>query len=318
MIVKCEKCRSEFNLNETLLKDEGSTVRCSVCKNVFKVFPPKPEIFKGRVDEAYSDPAMEETVALDLPPDIEGIEEEPMEDDRRDSFDRAFEEAMEEVVEDEDLLAPEDKSIPGREETAELFTKRADTGAVKITSEKKKGKGRPRILLISLCIALFLIIAFLAVFFLFPDILPDSIYSTKPANKESAIDAGVSKLDFEGVTGSFSTSASAGKIYIIEGSVINNDQKARSYILLKGSILNDQGSPVKQELAYAGNTFTEEQLNSLSVDEIKKAVKNKAGMNNNNVEVKPGASVPFIIVFSDLPESMSEYTLEAVSSSYGK
>jgi len=318
MIVKCEKCKSEFNLNEGLIKKEGSPVRCSVCKSVFKVFPPEPTLFEGPLEDDFSDTALEETVALDMPPDIEGIEEEPVEEDKRDSFDRAFEEAMEEVAEDEDLVISDEISIPVREETAELHTKKAAAPAVKTAGAQKKEKGRPKILLISLSIVLLLIVAFLVIFFFFPGMLPDSLYSKPPATAETAADAGVNKLDFEGVVGSFSKSDKAGKLYIIEGSVINNDQKPRSSILLKGSLLNEQGSPIKQEIAYAGNVFNDEELNSMSKDDIGKTLKNRTGRDNINVDIKPGASIPFMIVFTDLPEGMSEFTLEAVSSSYGK
>ena len=317
MKVKCEKCKSEFNLNESLLKKEGSTVRCSVCKSVFKVFPPEPDIFEGPLEEDFSDTAMEETVALDMPPDMEGIEEESIMEDRRDSFDKAFEEAIEEVVEEEDLVVPDDETMPVREDTVELITKKTETAAVETRDLQKKKKVRSKILLITLSIVLLLIIASLVVFFFFPGILPDSLFSTPSTNMESAVEAGVNKLDFEGVTGSFSKSDKAGKLYIIEGSVINNDQKARSSILLKGSLLNEQGSPIKQEIAYAGNVFTDEDLNGMSVDDISKALKNKTGRDNINVDIKPGAPIPFMIVFTDLPEGMSEFTLEAVSSSYG-
>ncbi len=40
MIITCEECGVKFNLNETMLKPEGSKVRCSKCKHVFKAYPP--------------------------------------------------------------------------------------------------------------------------------------------------------------------------------------------------------------------------------------------------------------------------------------
>lgn len=316
MIVKCEKCQSEFNFNDALIKNEGTTVRCSVCKNVFKVFPPKAATFDELIDDNFSDAAMEETVALDMPPDLEDIEEETYEEDRRDSFDRAFEEAIEEVTEDEEILASEEESMPGRDETAELIKKKTDISAVKISGERPEKKGRPKILLIILSIILFLVVAFVVVFFYFPDILPDSIYKMRSTNQGSTVDAGANKLDFEGYIGSFFTSEKVGRLYIIEGLVINLDQKARSHILLKGSLCDDQGNPLEQETAYAGNALTEEQLNTLSINEMKQIMQNKTGINNNNVNVMPGASVPFMIIFSRLPDGMSEFELEAVGSSY--
>jgi len=39
MIITCNKCNTPFNLNESLLKQTGSKVRCSKCKNVFLAYP---------------------------------------------------------------------------------------------------------------------------------------------------------------------------------------------------------------------------------------------------------------------------------------
>ena len=41
MIIACEKCKTKFNLDESLLKAEGSKVRCSICEHVFKAYPKK-------------------------------------------------------------------------------------------------------------------------------------------------------------------------------------------------------------------------------------------------------------------------------------
>ena len=43
MIIECEKCNTKFNLDENLLKESGSKVRCSICKHVFTSFTPKEE-----------------------------------------------------------------------------------------------------------------------------------------------------------------------------------------------------------------------------------------------------------------------------------
>ena len=43
MIIDCEKCHTKFRLDESLLKETGSKVRCSICKYKFILFPPKTE-----------------------------------------------------------------------------------------------------------------------------------------------------------------------------------------------------------------------------------------------------------------------------------
>ena len=77
MIVDCEKCDSKFNLDDTLIQENGSKVRCSVCKHIFTVFPSQKN------DEI--DALVEETAPLDSPPEL--IREDPEMDD---IFDKLF------------------------------------------------------------------------------------------------------------------------------------------------------------------------------------------------------------------------------------
>ena len=39
MIIECENCLIKFNLNENLLRPNGSKVRCTKCGNIFLAFP---------------------------------------------------------------------------------------------------------------------------------------------------------------------------------------------------------------------------------------------------------------------------------------
>jgi predicted Zn finger-like uncharacterized protein len=55
MIITCKACNASFNLNESLLKPEGSKVRCSKCKEVFIAYPPAPREEVKKPDEMLSD-----------------------------------------------------------------------------------------------------------------------------------------------------------------------------------------------------------------------------------------------------------------------
>ena len=104
---------------------------------------------------------------------------------------------------------------------------------------------------------------------------------------------------------------------MVRGIVVNNYPKSRSFIRVKVSILDDQGRAAKIKVVYAGNTFKEEELTKLSMKEIDRAMKRRYGINRSNVNVAPGASVPFMTVFGALPDKMSEFEVVAVSSSPG-
>ena len=298
MIIKCEKCDSRFNIDERILKSGGSKVRCSVCKSVFTAFPPHEGRLIEETDE--DDFALVDTAELDRFP-VKKSARPGSEDEAADeSFDKLFEDALEEDIQDIE---------PPRHEDKQGLTERADE------EESKRKKGRSHVLLITLVIILVLIVSALIVYFLAPDILPNSL---RPVNKEEIIDTGTRRLGFKDVSGSFLMNNMAGQLYIIKGDVINNYPKSRSFILLKGNILDVKGKSVKQKFAYAGNTFTEDQLRKVSMEEIDKGLKNQAGTGDINVNIEPGDSVPFIIVFDGLPNNLGEFEVEAVSSSPGE
>src|SRR4030042_5309920 len=311
MIIRCEECNSRFNIDERILKEGGSKVRCSICKNTFTVFPPKPiSIKEGDEDDL----AVMDTAELDrLPPKMasgSGSYDIEMEE----NFDRLFEDALEEGIQEVETPEPNDKQ--GLIERAEEVSE-ADM-IIPGAAQGKREKERSHLLLITLVITLVLIVAALIVFFLAPGILPDSLSDLKPVNKEEITDTGSRRLAFKDVSGSFLTNNLAGQLYIIKGDVINNYPKIRSFILLKGNILDMKGKSVIQKLAYAGNTFTEDQLSKVSMEEIDKGLKNQAGKGHINVNVRPGDSVSFMIVFNGLPDNLGEFEVEAVSSSPGE
>jgi len=51
MILTCQKCSTSFNLDETLLKANGSKVRCSLCQNIWVAYPPETSPEGGLEDE---------------------------------------------------------------------------------------------------------------------------------------------------------------------------------------------------------------------------------------------------------------------------
>jgi len=58
MVIQCKGCSKRFRLDDTLLKTGGSRVRCSKCKEVFKVYPPEtntpPEVATESSDQSAS------------------------------------------------------------------------------------------------------------------------------------------------------------------------------------------------------------------------------------------------------------------------
>lgn len=335
MIVQCENCGTRFNLDEALIKEEGSRVRCSLCKHIFTVYPPRPEPETEEKGAGISvmPEDLEDTVALESSPfpqetpssgqtsDYENLFEESIED--MEPFEPVSPDSLRDVIGDqrrrrEDVepgvaARPErvrPREAPRREEKEDR--RRAPRPA----SVSKRPAGS-RLLLVLLIVILVLLGGGAAIFLWAPEMIPDSLSVLKPVEEEEVADIGVRRLSFDGVRGSFVDSKEAGNLFVIQGEIKNEYPGSRNFILIRGSILDDQGRVVKRKLAFAGNPLAEDELKQLTMEEIDKAMKNRYGEDRQNFNVSPGESVPFTIVFSSLPENLGEFTVEAVSSSPG-
>lgn len=104
-------------------------------------------------------------------------------------------------------------------------------------------------------------------------------------------------------------------IFVAKGTVTNNYPGIRSFIKIRSNILDSRGNVVRSKTVYAGNLLSDEELRSLSMEEIDDRLRNKSGKNKANVNILPFSSVPFMVIFDELPKGVSEFAVEAVSSS---
>ncbi|HUU41982.1 MAG TPA: DUF3426 domain-containing protein [Desulfatiglandales bacterium] len=333
MIIQCEKCDTKFNLDGNLLKESGSKVRCTICKHIFIAFPPKTDI---GVEEASTE-VLERTEVI-------GSEEMPKSEDKVSDFEQTLaggimeEEGIEPIsFEDLSLL---DSGIIEREEEEiadieEAMSRAAEVEKRVVTEnemeredemqeEEEPAKSGPIIKkrrISGLWIAVFLIIFLLAgavsaLVIFKPDFIPWSFPTfQKQVPKEETFDMGNKRLSFKDLKGYFVNLENGEKLFVVSGSVVNNYPHQRSFIRIKSNILDSQGKAVKSKIAYAGNPIDDEELKSLPLEEVNKRLTNIKGKNNINVNILPNSGIPFMIVFSELPEDISEFTVEAVSSS---
>jgi len=166
-----------------------------------------------------------------------------------------------------------------------------------------------------LIIILVIVLGAIAVYFFLPSFLPDEISGMRPANMEEVTDTGNRRLDIADLNSYFLPTDKIGQLYVIEGKIINNYPADRSYVIVKGAIEDENRKTVDQKLVYAGNTFAENELKGMTREEIDEGMSNKPGKDNSNLNIKPQASVPFMIIFYDLPDDLSEFLVETISSS---
>lgn len=319
MIIQCEKCLTKFNIDESLLNKEGSKVRCSLCKHIFIGYPP---------DVISIEEAKIEEITAEQPPSVSSGETIKTGTQDKETAEDLFEKSLGkfdtfEAISTEDLddLVKEwstGAGMPGDETylKEEPLGPSDDLNTAEARSIRER-PGKSRFMPALLMAILVLVAGGAAIFFWAPGLVPDYLSLLKPAEKHQVTDPGASRLSFSDVTGSFVDSEEAGKLFVIQGAVINNYPKSRSFILIKACILNSKGKTVREKQAYAGNTFTEDEIKGLPLEKMNAALKNQYGMGRKNFNLGPGTRVPFTIVFENLQEDLSEFTVETISSSPG-
>ena len=289
MIIECEKCKAKFNLDESLLKSKRTKVKCSICKEVFIVYqPPTPPPKELKPDRETGEALKESEMA---------------EEAEQSEFDSAFEDALtEDTIEArlEDEFSEDEfeieQALESEEEDASEIKEKGIEDKIEesrippepIRSARKKGPSG--LFIVILLVILILLGGVIALNFIAPQYLPKplSLFKFKSDEGPETIDAGISKLSFKGVTGTFIQSAKGDQLFVIKGMVVNEYPKSRSYILVKGTILDSKGQVVKRKLAYAGNTFPENRIKEMTLDEINEQLKNRPGNGNINVDITPG------------------------------
>jgi len=106
-----------------------------------------------------------------------------------------------------------------------------------------------------------------------------------------------------------------GELLIITGRVRNSYPAPRSFIRLRGLLLDQGGNTLADRFVYAGNLISEEELLTLPKEEIMARLNIKGGQNNQNMNIPPGKEVPFMVVFDKVPLNKDEYRIIPVGSS---
>ena len=336
MIIECEECRTKFNLDESLLKKTGSKVRCSMCKHVFTAFPVEAEL---QIEEIPAEPVEETKPTPPAETEVKPPEEVVQGTDFSKTMIQEYDEQIEPIsIEDLPIFDEDEDFEMEKEERGEIQTAmgRAKQVEKQVVAqdewEKEEVVEEPRIpvrpqpvvkkkrrtgLRMALLLVLLVIAAAVGLSIKYkPDLLSNYVPFLKMTPpKKQAFDVGNKRLSFKDLSGSFVNSPKAGKLFVVKGWVTNKYPDRRSFIRIKSNILDSKRTVVSSKVVFAGHPLTDKELKSLSVEEIHKRLSGKLGKNKMNTNVLPNSSIPFVVIFNNLPEDMSEFTVEAVSSS---
>lgn len=110
----------------------------------------------------------------------------------------------------------------------------------------------------------------------------------------------------EDVNSGLMGNTAGGVLTIVEGQIANNYDVPRKAIKVVGRLFNSNYELVQEKTVYAGNLLTEEELVTLSPEEIETRLYGS----DSQATVAPKSNVPFMIVFSNMPEPVQNYVYE--------
>ncbi len=116
------------------------------------------------------------------------------------------------------------------------------------------------------------------------------------------------------LSGFYIVNVQAGELFVVSGNATNRYPHARANVQLKGLLYSSEGALLLQQTIFAGNPMDKRTLRSLPLGKIQENMNNQFGDSLSNFNLQPGRSIPFTVVFHDLPDTLSEFTVEVVDS----
>jgi predicted Zn finger-like uncharacterized protein len=106
-------------------------------------------------------------------------------------------------------------------------------------------------------------------------------------------------ISLENLRGTYVDTVGLNRIFVVEGLAVNNYRERRSFIKVKGILLDAHGKKVQEKTVYCGNILAEKDFKELSREAIEKSLSSQFGTSMSNVNISPKKAIPFMIVFTD-------------------
>lgn len=345
MVIQCKQCETTYNFDESELLGGQVEVRCVRCKNVFTInqtssvieqpTQPLPAIETETAPEimepvADLQPAPEpEPLPLPLPVwdadsdafsfsssddfsfgDDETLSSQPFSEPTTAADNQQPQEFIFESLEPEsEVIEPEPFTPPSDEEPV------AAKQEPKETPRPKKEQRKTSKFMIFLLLLILLIAGAYGYFFVTlgtTDVM--KMIQTIQQQLQPPAQNQQGELGISTTKSYYVDNRVIGQLFVIKGRATNNHATAQSELRVKGTLYQKEGAPLLHQAAYCGNIISNEELETSSIESLNNQMSNPFGTALSNVNVAPGQSLPFMIVFTGLPEEFNEFSVEPVSS----
>ncbi len=119
-----------------------------------------------------------------------------------------------------------------------------------------------------------------------------------------------SRYEVGNLIGYYETNAAAGKLFVVKGQVTNEGAARKVGVRVYAALLDAQSRKLAEKTVYAGTIFAGEALRAATRAKIEAAMSNPIGGGLANMDIPPGKSVPFMVVFFDAPDGIDSYRVE--------
>ena len=341
MIIQCNKCETKFRFDAAIISGEGVWVHCSVCSNVF--FQDNP--VKGESAEippanqaASASPAAHDGVSGPTPDDLSSLrgDDSPQQTEEcvNSAGDReaaVFEEKPVAVMEERravrvDALPSESGGMepPGMAPAAETEESlwEYDEGEA-LPEEDRKRSGFRKVVLYS--IVLVLLIGAVCLWLFSPlggqgpsrsfngEALMEWASSLPLVNKIAGTgykskDFSVGQVKIEDLKQRVVKNMLLGDLRVVEGMAFNQSPFVISKIQVRGRMYDAAGAVLGERISSCGNILTDEELASMTEDDMQKALSLPQGRNTSNEQIAANGRIPFLIVFANVPPGVAKIT----------
>lgn len=125
------------------------------------------------------------------------------------------------------------------------------------------------------------------------------------------------RLATEDVKGYAQMLAGGRRAFIVRGKVVNHSGTPQGLIRVRANLFGQDGSRVAVSEVYCGNVLSERELSTLSRAAVEARLQNQVGEALSNVDIAPGAKVPFMVIFLSPPARVEKFNVQVTASRRG-
>jgi predicted Zn finger-like uncharacterized protein len=125
---------------------------------------------------------------------------------------------------------------------------------------------------------------------------------------------GNQKISLINIKKNFKENPKIGRFFVIEGEIKNGYPNPRQRIKIRGSLRTAENQVAASREVYSGWTLTNEELETLSLEEINNLIISQPDRFSPNIRVLPGKTLPFMVLFPPLLPGSTQVSIEVVSS----